>query len=146
MADKTAELIARALLKERARNGRRIAAIRLLGVSSVFGLALYYGLAAGLPDWRGTVPGFFGYWLLSAGLAAVVWRWRATAFVSGLGLVLVDVPMVFWIQQRSLPTSPSAQGTASFALAIFCALEALAALSLERKVAAGVALIGGAFE
>src|SRR5438034_5457005 len=125
MADKKRELIERSLLKERARNGRRIALIRVLGVSAVFAVSLYCGLALGQEDWRRVVPSFAVYFTASLALAAVIWRWRSTGRVAGVGLVALDIPMVFWIQRLSLPLSPSAQGTASFTLAIFCAFAAL---------------------
>ncbi len=146
MADKTSELIERALLKERARNGRRVAAIRLAGVSAMLGLAIFQGVVKHFADWRAIIPSFLFYFLESAAIGAIVWRKRNAARAAGAALVFIDIPMVFSIQYRSLWASPSPPGTASFTLAIFCAFAALAALSLERRVAVGVAGVGGALE
>jgi adenylate cyclase len=146
MADKKRELIDRSLLKERIRNGRRISIIRLAGVSAITAVALYQGLTLLQPDWRAAVPSFVLYWFLSLFIGGVVWRWRSLGRLSGLSIAIIDIPMVFWIQHSSLPVSPSAEGTASFTLAIFCALAGLAALSLERRFAAAAAVAGGALE
>jgi adenylate cyclase len=146
MADKTAGLLHRALDRERRRNARWLGAIRLAGVSSVFAVSLWLGLGQGQSDWRLIVPLFGFYTLAGAGLALVAWRRPALHRVAGLGLALVDVPMVFWIQSASLPVSPSPAGTASFALGLFCAFTMLAALALDRWLTLGVAVAGAGLE
>jgi adenylate cyclase len=144
--DATAGLIRRALDREGRRNAKWLCTIRLAGVGAVFVLALWLGLARGLGDWRAALPLFAVYALLSAALAFVAWRRPALHRLAGLGLALVDVPMVFGIQSASLSISPSAAGTASFALGLFCAFTALAALSLDRRLALAVAGSGIALE
>ncbi len=62
-----------------------------------------------------------------------------------MSLAVVDVPLVYWIQHLALPVTPSPEGTASFTLAIYCAFAGFAAMSLDRRVAAGVAGLGAFF-
>jgi adenylate cyclase len=146
MADKTAGILYRALDKERRRNARWLCSIRLAAVGAVFLIALWFGLGQGQGDWRMIVPLFAFYTLLSAALALVAWRRPALHRLAGLGLALVDVPMAFWIQRASLPVSPSAAGTASFALGLFCAYTVLATLALDRWLTLAVAATGAVLE
>ena len=146
MADKTAGILHRALDRERRRNAGWLCAIRLAGVGAVFAVSLWLGLGEGQSDWRLIVPLFGFYTLLAAALAVVAWRRPALHRVAGLGLALVDVPMVFWIQSASLPVSPSPAGTASFALGLFCAFTMLAAIALDRWLTLTVAVAGAVLE
>ncbi len=141
MSEKITGILQRALDKERRRNARWLCAIRLAGVGAVFVIALVLGLGQGQSDWRLVVPHFALYSLLSAALALVAWRRPALHRLSGLGLALIDVPMVYWIQSATLPVSSSAAGTASFALGLFCAFIVLAALALDRGL---IRLVAGA--
>jgi len=146
MADKTAGILHRALDRERRRNAGWLGSIRLAGVGAVFIVALWLGLGEGEADWRLIVPLFGFYTVLAAALAIVAWRRPALHRVAGLGLVLVDMPMVFWIQSASLPVSTSPAGTASFALGLYCAFTMLAALALDRGLTLAVAVVGAALE
>ena len=139
-------LLARALDRERRRNARWLSTIRLAGVSGVFALALWFGVVRGLSDWRSIVPHFMGYWLASATIAFLAWKRPATHRAVGLSLAFVDVPFAFWIQWSSLPVSASPEGTASFALGLFCAFIGLAVLSLDRGVVLSVAASGAVLE
>ncbi len=112
----------------------------------MFAIALWLGLARGMSDWRATVPPFAVYFALSAALALVAWKRPALHRLAGLGLAFVDVPMAFWIQYASIPVSPSAAGTASFALGLYCAYTMLAALALDRGLTLTVAGVGAALE
>ena len=141
MSEKITGILQRALDKERRRNARWLCAIRLAGVGAVFVIALVLGLGQGQSDWRLVVPHFALYSLLSAALALVAWRRPALHRLSGLGLALIDVPLVYWIQSATLPVSSSAAGTASFALGLFCAFIVLAALALDRGL---IRLVAGA--
>jgi len=141
-ADTTAGILERALDKERRRNARRLCAIRLACVASIFGVALWLGLARSESDWRLIIPMFAVYAALAAALALAAWRRPALHRASGLALAFVDAPMVWWIQSASLPVSPSAAGTASFALGLYGAFTMLAALALDRRLTAAVASVG----
>ena len=50
---------------------------------------------------------------------------------AGMGVALLDVPMVFLAQSASLPVSPSPGGVAGFALGLFVLLVLLGALALD---------------
>lgn len=146
MSDRTPGVLLRALDKERRRNALRLSLIRLGGVGSVFAIALIFGLSAGSTDWRATLPAFALYFTLSAVLAAVAWRRPSLHRLTGLGLAVVDAPVVYWIQSSSLAVSPSPAGTASFALGLYCAFVVLAALTLDRALILAVTAAGVAFE
>jgi len=139
------DFIGPALARERSLSARRIADIRFAGVSGVFAVVLVLGAAKGLASWRVMIPPFIVYWLLSIfvfGLCRLRDDWGRLAAAS---LAVVDVPIVYWIQHLSLPASPSPGGTASFTLAIYCAFAGFAAMSLDRRVAAAVAVVGAGF-
>lgn len=146
MPGKTDGVLRRALDKERRRNARWLCTIRLCGVAGVFAITLWLGLAQDQADWRAILPHFTVYTALSAALALVAWRRPSSHRLAGLGLALVDVPLVFWIQSASLSASPSPAGTASFALGLFCAFTMLAALALDRWLVLAVAGTGAVLE
>jgi adenylate cyclase len=141
MIDRTTGVLHRALDKERRRNARWLCSIRLAGVASVFAIALWFGLAGGLGDWRLSLPKFSLYFLLSGGLALLAWKRPSLHRLTGLGLALVDVPLVYWIQSSSLSVSSSPAGTASFTFGLYCAFIMLAALSLDQGL---ILLVTGA--
>lgn len=146
MSAKTEGIISRALDKERRRNARALSAIRLACVGAIFALSAHLGFARGQSDWRLIAPLFAVYSALAAALALIAWRRPALHRASSLALAFVDVPMAFWIQNASLPVSPSAAGTASFALGLFCAFILLAALALDRALTVAVASVGVALQ
>ena len=146
MADKIAGILERALDRERRRNARWLGLIRLGGVGGVFAIALALGSGGGKEDWRLILPHFALYTTLAAALAAVAWKRPARHRVAGLALAVIDVPMAYWIQASSLGASPSAAGTASFALGLFCAFTLLAALALDRWLTVAVAGAGAVLE
>ena len=146
MIDRSAEIIARALDRERRRNVRRVCFIRLGAVSCFVLLCLGFGSGPELTGWRAMLPAMTVYWLVSVALAVAVWRRLAGHRWVGLGLAFVDAPMVYWIQSVSMANAASAQGAASFTLSLFALFAALSALSLDRRLIAAVLAAGGAFE
>lgn len=126
-------LVSRALDRERRRNARRLSAIRLAG--ALAGTALSAGLGLrGDGGWLMVLPAFALYAAASGALCLATWRRPAFHRLSGLGLALLDAPMLYWIQGSSLAASASAAGTASFTLGVYAAFTALAALSLEARL------------
>ena len=89
-------LIARALDAHCVRTGRRLAQIRLLGVAAVLVLSVVMAYGAGQSDWADTVVVFGGYFVAALALWVVVQRSERAARRAGVGVALVDVPMVFW--------------------------------------------------
>jgi adenylate cyclase len=124
--------LARALDGQRARAGRMLARVRLVGVAAAFGLILAVAYGAGQADWRVMVPVFGIYLAAAVLLAAAVWRSDRAAIWAGFGVAAIDVPMVFTAQWLSVPVSLSPGGVAGFALGIFVLLVLLSMLSLSR--------------
>jgi adenylate cyclase len=86
---------------------------------------------AGQADWR-VLLRIVGVYTVGALLvAAAVLRSNRAARAAALGVTLVDVPMVLWLQWVSLAVSPSPGGVAGFALGIFVLLVMLSTLSLS---------------
>ncbi len=104
-------------------------------------LAAGYGLGADAPEWRALIPTLGVYWLLSAALAAFVWKRPASHRFTGLGLALVDAPLVFWIQAGTLAQARSPEGAACFGLALYVCFCALSALALDRRLSAAVTAV-----
>jgi len=133
-------LIVRALETQRARTGRVLTRVRLGGVGTAWLLALVMGHVAQQSDWRVLTP-ILSVWALGAAvLAALAHRWDGGARWAGLGVAVLDVPMVFIAQARSLPVSPSPGGVAGFALGLFVLLVLLGTLSLSKRQTALVAI------
>jgi adenylate cyclase len=141
-----AGLIGRALDAQRVRTARALALVRLAGVGAGLALALALAYGAGQADWRVLAP-IFGSWAAGAlALYAAARRSARAARWSGLGVALVDVPMVLAAQWSSLAVSPSPGGVAGFALGIFVLLVVLGALSLDGRQLALVALASAVSE
>ncbi len=144
-ADAADALLRRALDRERRRNQRRLALLRFFGVSAAAVVAFWLGLARGDGGWRALLPALSTYWLLAAALATVVWKRPESRRLAGLGLALVDAPLVYWIQRAGLAAAHSAPGAAVFGLAIYVGLTGLSALTLDRRLIEIVAFSGAAF-
>ena len=142
--DRSAALVLEALRDERRRNARIAGGIRLAGVSAVLAIALFLGGIRGLPDWAVYLPLLSLYWAAAAAIAALVRVRPDWSSLSGFALAFLDVPAVAFAQAAAMPLSPSPAGVASFTLAIMCAITALAALSLDRRVAGAAAVTGSA--
>jgi adenylate cyclase len=130
--------------EERARNGRRLALIRLGAVSLLFAVTLVMALGLDDASWQGNLRLFAVYWVASGVFALVSWRWQASAWGTA-ALPLVDVPLVYALQAASLGSSSKA-GTAGFTLGLFCLLVALAGLSIDRRVLGATAAVAGVLE
>jgi len=127
------DLVARALEAQRARTGRALAQIRLGGVGASLVLGLVMWRAAGESDWKIQIPILGVYAGAALALYLAVRLSSRAGGWGGLGVALVDVPMVFAAQWVSVPVSPSPGGVAGFSLGIFALLVLLAALSLDRR-------------
>ena len=141
-----APLVAQALEAQRLRTARVLAQVRLAGVGAALALGLTMTYAAAQADWRVLLP-ILGVW--TAGAVALLVAVRVSlpaARWAGLGVAVVDVPMVFAAQWTSLPVSPSPGGVAGFALGIFVLLVLLGALSLDRRQMALVAIAAAVCE
>jgi adenylate cyclase len=139
------DILHRAIDRERRRSQRRIAVLRLLGVSAAAALAAGYGLGSDAPEWRAALPALAVYWVASAALAVFIWRRPAIHRFTGLGLALVDAPLAFWLQAGTLAQSRSPEGAAIFGLALFICFTALSALSLDRVLIPTVTGVCAAF-
>ncbi len=136
----------RELFDERIQSARRINLLRFLGVSAFFALFLVLGGVLRLPAWTGNLELFTAYWLITS---AVFWASRRLPQVAPfttLAVALVDMPMVFFLQWATFPTSPSASGVAGFTVGVYVLLVILAALSLQHWYIWFTAATGAAFE
>jgi adenylate cyclase len=126
-----AALVQTALDGQRARTARTLSWVRLAGVLATLGLGAGLAYGAGQSDWKVLLP-ILGAYAVGALLlhAAVRVSARASRW-AGLGVALLDVPMVFLAQSASLPVSPSPGGVAGFALGVFVLLVLLGALALD---------------
>lgn len=132
-------LMDRILRGEQERNLRMAGSIRLAAVSASWACHLVFGLWLGRPEWQDALTPLSCYWVLSLGLWGLLRLRPGASRAAGFGLVLVDVPMVFWCQYLSLGAALSAAGVASFTLAVYCALTVLATLTLDRRLIAATA-------
>lgn len=138
------QTIEAALLADRVRSARVLTWVRFLGV----GAALL--VSSRDPDFSSSLVYFAPYCALTLVLALAATRLRAVARWSGLGIALLDVPLVWKLQSASVAhflltgDAAAANGTAGFNLGVYCMFVVLAALSLEGwqpLLVAGVAMV-----
>ena len=130
-SDQNLVLIEQTLTADRVRSARVLASVRFVGVSGALLLTVRD------PSFGPGVPLLGTYWAITALLAAAVWAKSGIARWSGVGLALLDVPVVFWVQWTLVQTFVLqhrldwAVGTVGFTLGLFAMFVALAALSLD---------------
>ncbi len=139
-ADMTA-LVRGAFSAQRERTARMLAKVRLIGVGAGLGLGLTMTYAAGQSDWRVLLPILSVYFSCALCLQIAVRLTAGAAEWAGVGVAIVDVPMVLWAQWVSLPVSPSPGGVAGFTLGLFVMLVLLGALSLSVRQVVVVAAV-----
>lgn len=136
----------RELTQERIQSARRINAVRVWGVSAFFALFLVLGGLLRLPAWTGNLDLFAIYWAITVVVYVLSRRFERVAWVASLAVALVDMPMVFFLQWATFPTSPSASGVAGFTVGVYVLLVILSALSLQNWFIFFTASVGAAFE
>ena len=144
-ADVTAAAFRDAIHSERQRNGRRGSLIRLVSVSIFLGLELVCGVLLDLPLWRGHLGLFLCYWALALAGFVVVRRSATAGELAGASIALIDMPMVYLLVRGfvlKIPEHPD--GPATFALALYVFLVIVAALSIDPRQIALVAIVGAA--
>ncbi len=139
-------LLRGAFSAQRERTARVMAKVRLAGVGAGLALALTMSYAAGQADWRVMVPMLSIYFSCALCLQIAVRLTARAAEWAGVGVAIVDVPMVFWAQWTSLPVSPSPGGVAGFTLGLFVLLVLLGALSLSIRQVVIVAAMAAVAE
>jgi signal transduction histidine kinase len=142
----TADPLHRELSQERIQSARRIGLLRFIGVSAFFALFLVLGGVLRLPAWMGNLGLFTVYWTIASAVFLATRRLPRVAPYTTLAVALVDMPMVFFLQWATFPTSPSASGVAGFTVGVYVLLVILAALSLENWYIWVTAAFGAGFE
>jgi signal transduction histidine kinase len=140
-----AEALSHELRRERVHNGARINLLRVWTVSVFFLLFLVLGYLLKHPAWTGNLLLFTLYWAASVSVYWASSRVDRVARLSSLTVALFDVPMVFFLQWATFPTTPSTSGVAGFTIAVYVALVILSALSLEGWCVWVTAAAGGIF-
>jgi len=135
----------RELTQERIQSARRINLVRFWGVSAFFALFLLLGGVLQLPAWTGNLRIFAVYWVITAAVFGLS-RLERVAPYTTLAIALIDMPMVFFLQWATLPTSPSASGVAGFTVGVYVLLVILAALSLQNWYIWCTAGVGAGYE
>ena len=142
----TSEVLHRELERERTRFTHYINLVRFSGVTAFFALFLVLGGLWQLPAWQGNLKLFAVYWAFTAAAFFASLRAERVARLASLSFALFDVPMVFFLQWATFPTSPSASGVAGFTIGIYVVLVILAALSLEYWYVLLTAAVSAVFE
>jgi two-component system cell cycle sensor histidine kinase/response regulator CckA len=140
------EALSHELRRERIQNAKRINLFRVCTVSLFFALFFLLGQVLRMPAWTGNLPLFGIYWVAGVVVYWASRRVERIARLSSLTVALFDVPMVFFLQWATFPTTPSTSGVAGFTIAVYVALVILSALSLESWcvwVTAGVGAVFG---
>src|SRR5690606_3358896 len=135
------DAVVEALAAERLYNARRLAGLRLLGVSGFLVLTVVAGSMVD-PAWWRSVRMLAGYWLIALALLFLARRRGAPLRIAGLEVALVDMPMTFVLQLGMLTGDPADRGIAGFSVGLFLALMTIAALGLDGRAIAAAAVVG----
>jgi adenylate cyclase len=139
------DAFARALADERRHNARRLAWLRLLGVSGFFAWTMVAGWTID-PIWSRGASLFALYWLVALGLVWLSHQRGAPLRIAGLEVALVDVPMVYLLQLGMLGGGVADRGIAGFSVGLFLALVAIAGLGLDARAIVATAVVGAVLE
>ncbi|MBN8226311.1 HAMP domain-containing histidine kinase [Corallococcus macrosporus] len=128
--------LARVVAAQRRRVLGAGAAVRLVGTAVFFAVSLGLWLT-GARDWAHYPPLLLCY----GGVVALLFALRFKPLTKQLGVVqsLVDVGLVFGLQQLALPVSPFPAGVAGFSLGLFALVVALSGLELMPWLVYGTA-------
>lgn len=132
------DAFAGALAAERLHNGRRLAWLRLLGISGFFVLTVVAGRVLD-PTWSRSIALFAVHWLIAVGLFWLSYRRGALFRIAGLEVALVDVPTVFLLQCGMLNGVIADRGIAGFSAGDFLNLMAIAGLGLDPRATVATA-------
>lgn len=135
-----------ALAEERLQNLRRANVLRFLGVSALLALQLFVGEVLRWHNWQGDVTPFVAYWAAAGALLVAGMRWPWALRASGLAIVVLDMPAVFFLQQHFSLTVAEKRGQAGFALGIFVMLVYLSSLLLERRALVVATVVASVLE
>ncbi|HEY8208634.1 MAG TPA: adenylate/guanylate cyclase domain-containing protein [Myxococcaceae bacterium] len=132
--------VGRVLTYERLNSVRRLCLLRLVTVSVLAAFAAVMRATTTDLGWVSYVESLTIYWVASVGLFLLSRLAPGASRVAGLGIAVVDVPLVFLLQYRVLPLNPSPPAVAGFGMGLFVTLVLMAALTLDDLVVWGVAL------
>lgn len=126
-------LIREILEREQLSSLRRLSLFRLAAVTPVLAVYVYLTLirASNLDLSYLTIN--LLYWL-TALLLVILMRVQVVARWTGLAIPLLDIPLIYWMQSRALPVSPSPGGVAGFTLGPFCITILFTALCFSRTL------------
>jgi len=112
---------------------RQMSIIRVVGVAGWLALALVFGLARDLPQWRAPLPVIAGYLAVAVALLVGA-RSSRVRRSSRYAVGVVDLPLVFLAMDRGIPFYPERGTVAGLVLAMCTLLIAVSLLTLERRV------------
>jgi adenylate cyclase len=135
--------LATALHAEQQRSRLSLARLRLIAVTITFALVTGFSLTND-PGLAVYVPPFSFYWV---GTLALFFLGRAggkTCALADWGVLVVDVPAVWWLQHTALPFVDQPKGLSGFTvglLAVFCVLSCLSLRRWLPYLVAGAATV-----
>jgi adenylate cyclase len=142
------EAFRRALTAERTRNARGLALIRLVAVPAFLATGVVFGVVFDAPGQRANVPVYAGYSVAAAAVWLVGRVSDRTMRLTLLAAPLLDLPAAYLINQRFVAYSDLPIGPATFGVASYLLLVAVATISMEEHLilltaAAGIVLAVG---
>jgi adenylate cyclase len=143
--DSVQQLIREAFSREQVISVRRLGLLRLAALTPA--TALYAYLALTTQDV--VLHTYFRicllYWLAGVLLSALA-RAPGWARWAGLGIPLVDLPAIYWMQSEALPIAPSPGGVAGFTLGLYALVLLFAAFCFNRAITIVSAAMAAALE
>jgi class 3 adenylate cyclase len=127
------ETYRRTLETERRRVLGRMNLIRAFGTSGWLGLALFFGVVRGRPQWRVPLPYIAAYFAIALILFLVGRMSDQALGRSQYAVALLDVSMMFLAMNSGVQFYPDKAATGGLMLAMFMLLIGVALLTLQRR-------------
>ncbi len=120
------------LQQERLKNARRVNLLRFRAVSLFLAANATVIILQGSPASVSRFPPLICYWLIATAIWLASRSSTRLARFGSIGIPVVDMPVVFWLQYSALATTSSKVALAEITVGVYVALIVLAMLSLER--------------
>ena len=142
MVDAEDETFRRALAAERTRNARAVLLIRLVAVPVFLLTSLVFGFVLDAPGQRATAPIYAGYSVVAFLLWVVARRSDRLVRLSVVAAPLVDLPASYLINHGFVAASDTPITPATFGVANYLLLVAVASVFLDERVIVLTATVG----
>src|SRR6185295_99066 len=123
--------VGRVLAQERLNSVRRLCTLRLVAVTVLAIFTAVVHATSTDAGWASYTQSLPIYWVASVALFVLARLVPGAPRIAGLGIAVVDVPLVFVLQYRVVLVSDAPAAVAGFTMGLYVTLVLMAALTLD---------------